>query len=109
MSLGAIMTDAPMEPDSRLTGFDPCAGCDLCIRACPAGAYDAGRDYPESWSMDRCLEKRAEIEACGLYCNNCFAACPACRFPEEDLLEIRSSESFMARQRFVLTLHVKEI
>lgn len=104
MSLGAIMTDALMEPDGRLTDFDPCAGCDECAKACPAGALEAGRSYPESWTIEKCIEKRAAIEGSGLYCNNCFAACPACRLPDSSLLEIRTVDCISKAHRFNLEI-----
>ncbi len=107
-SLGAIMTDAPMEPDGRLEGFDPCGSCTECAKACPAHAIDGGRRYPDSWSREKCLEKRAEVDSLGLYCNNCFASCPAGRIPDEDLLSIRKADSLMKRQRFSLEIRSSE-
>ena len=35
-----ILTDAELEPDPRIEGWDPCEGCDECVRACPADAID---------------------------------------------------------------------
>jgi epoxyqueuosine reductase QueG len=92
--LGAILTDASLEPDGRLTGFDPCADCDRCQRACPAKAFDPTKPYPASWSRATCEAKRAEIAAQGLYCHNCYAVCPAGRLADESLLWMRESESF---------------
>jgi ferredoxin len=104
MSLGAIMTDAPLEPDGRLEGFDPCKGCAACAEACPANALDAGKEYPESWDAKRCIAKRAEIEESKLYCNNCFAACPACSVPEAMLLGIATADCISRRHRFELEI-----
>lgn len=92
MNLGAIMTDAALEPNLRLEGFEPCEGCDLCIRACPAGALDPVKSYPDSYSRERCTAKRAEIVGKGLYCHSCFAVCPAGKLKEEELLSISEAK-----------------
>jgi epoxyqueuosine reductase QueG len=94
MSIGTILTDAEMEPDGRLDGFDPCAECDLCIRKCPARAYDARKAYPDSWSRAKCMAKRSEIAARGFYCHNCFAVCPAGRLEDKELLLLKESIDF---------------
>jgi epoxyqueuosine reductase QueG len=85
-----------LEPDGRLTGFDPCADCDRCQRACPAKAFDPSKPYPASWSRTACEAKRAEIAARGLYCHNCYAMCPAGQVAGQDLLWMRESMSFSA-------------
>jgi ferredoxin len=99
MRLGALLTDAVLEPDGRLEGYEPCRDCDLCIKACPAGAYDATKPYPESWSREKCMPKRAEIAEGGHYCHNCFAVCPAGQVADEDLLCVREAVSFYGPHR----------
>lgn len=94
MSIGAIFTDAEMEPDDRLSGFEPCTDCDLCIRRCPAKAFDPDKTYPESWSRAKCTSKRSEIAKKGYYCHNCFAVCPAGRMEDEKLLSFKESVNF---------------
>ena len=94
MCIGVIMTNAKLDPDNRLEGFEPCADCDCCIRMCPANAFDPGKNYPESWSRERCTKKRAEIDKEGLYCHNCFAVCPAGSIPDDDLLSSKNAETF---------------
>jgi epoxyqueuosine reductase QueG len=94
MSIGTILTDAEMEPDDRLKDFEPCADCDLCIRKCPAQAYDPDKTYPDSWSRSKCVSKRAEIAGKGFYCHNCFAVCPAGRLDDKALLSIKESIDF---------------
>jgi len=94
MSLGAIMTDALLPPDPRLENFNPCENCDTCIRACPARAYDPDKTYPDSWSKERCMAKRAEIVKKGLFCHNCFASCPAGQLKDDELLLKREAVSF---------------
>lgn len=95
MSLGVILTDAIIEPDPKLAGFEPCASCDLCIQNCPTGAYDPDIQYPEGWSYDTCTGKREEISATGCYCHNCFAVCPAGKLSDGDLLRIRNAVSIL--------------
>lgn len=94
MNLGAILTDAPLDPDPQLQEFHPCQDCDLCIRACPAQAFDPEKDYPHSWSREKCTSKRAEIAKKGLYCHNCFASCPAGQLKDEDLFVSKEAVSF---------------
>jgi len=93
MSLGVILTDAVMEPDKKLTDFDPCADCDLCIRECPAEAYDPEIRYPDGWSYETCISKRKDISAAGYYCHNCFAVCPAGKLNDSDLFRVRTAAS----------------
>ncbi|UCD58902.1 MAG: hypothetical protein JSV16_07290 [Candidatus Hydrogenedentota bacterium] len=98
MRLGAIKTDAVLEPDGCLEGFEPCENCDLCIKMCPAKAFDLTRRYPHSWSREKCTSKRADIAEEGLYCHNCFAVCPADEFKDEELLCIKEVKSFLNRE-----------
>jgi len=62
------MTDAELEPDGRLEGFNPREDCDLCIKTCPAKAFDPTKQYPYSYDRVKCMAKRAEIAKKGLYC-----------------------------------------
>jgi len=94
MILGAIMTDALLAPDPRLENFSPCENCDICINACPARAYDPDKTYPDSWSKEKCMAKRAEIVKKGLFCHNCFASCPAGQLKDDDLFLKREAVSF---------------
>ena len=96
MRLGAILTDATLEPDGRLLDFAPCVDCDACIRACPAGAFDREKPYPSSYDRERCMRKRAEIASKGLYCHNCYAACPAGTMWDRELLQVSRAKSIHA-------------
>jgi ferredoxin len=91
MRIGVVMTDALLQPDGRLEGFEPCMNCDLCIQMCPARAFDPDKAYPASWSRNKCTAKRRELGLRGLYCHNYLAVCPAGTIRDEDLL--RDSEA----------------
>jgi epoxyqueuosine reductase QueG len=90
---GAIFTDVVLEPDGRLEGFEPCVDCDRCITMCPANAYDSLKEYPQSWSREKCTAKRKEIASSGLYCHNCLAVCPAGKIEDTDLLRMVEAKS----------------
>ena len=94
MILGAILTDALLELDPRLENINPCENCDICIKACPARAYEPDKEYPDSWSKEKCMTKRAEIVKKGLFCHNCFASCPAGRLKDDELFLKRETVSF---------------
>ena len=48
LSLSAIVTDAPLEPDEPMKG--DCGTCNRCIEACPTGALSA----PYTYQVDKC-------------------------------------------------------
>ena len=99
MSISTIMTDAKLEPDARLADFEPCTECDLCVRKCPAHAYDPHKPYPESWSRAKCTARRAQLAAEGLYCHTCFAVCPAGRLKDQELFCTREASSVHVRDQ----------
>ncbi|MCP4179677.1 MAG: epoxyqueuosine reductase [bacterium] len=100
MSLGVILTNAPMPPDPKLEDYVPCKNCDKCIQKCPAKAYNPDKQYPEAWSINTCMQKRTQIADKGYYCHNCFVVCPACTIDDRNLLNSRMAENFNKNYRF---------
>ena len=89
MKLGVILTNAPLEPDTRLEGFDPCAGCDLCAVNCPAQAYGPNGVYHGAWLEEKCLLTRVDLEIrTGYSCNLCWEICPFGSFDDGELFEM---------------------
>ena len=97
MKLGVILTDAPLEPDKRLEGFDPCDGCDLCVTNCPARAYGPGGEYHGLWSEKKCLDMRTELDERHYICNLCWKICPASRFSDDELFDMYVSKSVVGQ------------
>jgi epoxyqueuosine reductase QueG len=84
--IGSLLTDARLEPDGKLECFDPCTGCEACIRACPAGAYGEDGSYHGAWSSEKCQAKRAELMKTGhSMCNLCWDVCHAGSYSHDDL------------------------
>ena len=79
---GAILTDAPLSAGKLLQGKG-CGGCNICVEACPAGAF-TGKSFipsePRAERMDamkcfRLMEERRKtigVSACG----HCVYVCP---------------------------------
>ena len=59
IQLAAVLTDAVLESNRKAVP-DPCIGCDLCIRNCPAGAITAPPEGEAYLPVDgkRCLDFR---------------------------------------------------
>jgi epoxyqueuosine reductase QueG len=94
MSIGVILIDALLEPDPRLTNFNPCEGCNVCIRVCPGNAFDPQKTYPDSWSKEKCLSGKEKTAAKGLKCDACFSCCRAGELLDEDLVLFEERASY---------------
>ena len=88
LRLATIMTDAELEPDPKLVGYEPCLHCKACVKACPAQAHDLSKSYPESFDRAKCEATRNELDARAIFCNRCWAICPAGKIKDEDLYKV---------------------
>jgi epoxyqueuosine reductase QueG len=94
--IGVILTDAELEADGRLEGYNPCRGCSICVDGCPEDAYGPDKTYHGHWSQERCLRSRKS----GIACANCWELCPSCRIDEERLVVMASrNKPFIERLR----------
>ncbi|MBX5477368.1 MAG: tRNA epoxyqueuosine(34) reductase QueG, partial [Clostridia bacterium] len=81
--LALVLTDAPLAP-SRPEPFDPCLGCDRCLRACPTGALAEGGAVDTTRCISYATQRRDDIpeaqrRAMGLWvwgCDVCQDVCP---------------------------------
>lgn len=79
VNLGAVLTDAPLQPDKRLDNFMPCQHCAACAEICPVRAIDKRKPPPMGFNRTLCLRfidwlrknTNDEIRLCGLCYNNC--------------------------------------
>lgn len=102
--IGALLTDAQLEADGKLQGFDPCHGCDDCVRACPAGAYGDDGSYHGVWSREKCETTRQALMARGYsWCNLCWTICPRGEYGHDELfvLDVRGSGPLARVARWV--------
>jgi ferredoxin len=102
--IGAFLTDAPLVPDDKLRGYEPCRGCDLCVRSCPAGAYGEDGSYHAVWSRGKCETTRQALRAQGYtYCNLCWDVCPLCDYSHDELfvIDVRRSQPLSGVERWV--------
>jgi ferredoxin len=103
-AIGAFLTDAQLEPDGKVHGFDPCQGCDACVRACPAGAYGDDGSYHGVWSREKCETTRRALRAQGYsQCTLCWTLCPLGDYAHDQLflIDVRRSEPLSRVARWV--------
>ncbi len=77
--LAGVLTDMPLiaDPPAPFGAEDFCMNCQVCTRACPAGAIDGDKVMvrgDEKWyvDFDKCILYFNENMSCGL----CLAVCP---------------------------------
>ena len=73
--LGAILTEAELEPDEPLK-IDYCADCDLCVKACPVQAVGVP-ELKQTVCSGYCFNHQGKGEW-RIVCHKCRDACPHC-------------------------------
>jgi len=80
VNLRVVLTDANLETDGRLTDFNPCLKCRLCIDLCPPKAIREDVDPPMGHDRDKCinfiLKLREKTHDQHFYCGYCYNFCP---------------------------------
>ncbi|MFQ5711040.1 MAG: hypothetical protein ACE5GD_04575 [Candidatus Geothermarchaeales archaeon] len=78
--IGAILTDAAIEPDGKLTDFHPCENCQACIKTCPINAISLDAEPPRGYDREACItftdwlkEKMGDNQ---FLCGCCYKSCP---------------------------------
>lgn len=73
--LVTLVTNAPLKPDPPLK-LDLCKDCDICIRACPAGALskDGKTDKEKCRAYSEETYKKFDFDI--RYCGLCIKVCP---------------------------------
>ena len=78
-----VVTDAPLEPTGPAREWDPCGGCDLCLKSCPTHAFPAPYKISRKlcithwlWGLPapRVLRDKQENRLFG--CGDCVGICP---------------------------------
>lgn len=80
INFGVILTDAVIEPDRRLTEFDPCQNCRVCVDLCPPKAIKDGFHPPEGYNRQTCIgfvmRLRERLGDRNFLCGSCYDHCP---------------------------------
>jgi len=81
VNLSVVLTDAQLEPDQQMTGFNPCTNCTVCVEICPIRAIKEDLPPPLGFKRDRCVRFvdwiREETKDKDMLCGYCFDRCPA--------------------------------
>ena len=70
LTLGTVLTNAPLLPDPARVSPDRCGSCMACVRACPVGALSG-----QKWSQDKRRDDIVNVDACRM-CLRCMQVCP---------------------------------
>jgi epoxyqueuosine reductase QueG len=79
INIGVVLTNASLEPDAKVK-FNPCTNCNVCAKACPAGAIRTDLNPPASHDREKCikfiLNLRRITKNERFFCGYCFDKCP---------------------------------
>jgi len=82
VNIGVVVTDAVLEPDVK-PNFNPCQGCDVCVKSCPVKAVREDLDSPISHNREVCVNfvqrLRDEMNDQKFFCGYCYDKCPVGR------------------------------
>jgi len=80
VNFGAVLTDASLKRDGKLTDFNPCSDCRLCVGLCPVKAIRADVSPPTSHDREKCVsfvqKLREKMSDKGFLCGYCYNSCP---------------------------------
>jgi epoxyqueuosine reductase QueG len=80
VNLGVVLTDTNLEPDEKLTDFNPCLNCRLCVDLCPPKAIREAISPPVGHDRDKCINFVLKLRkrTCDrhFYCGYCYDSCP---------------------------------
>ena len=80
VNFGAVLTDAKLEPNEKLTNFNPCQDCQICADVCPPKAIKEDRNPLKSHNRDICLnfiqKLRESTNDKRFLCGYCYKICP---------------------------------
>jgi epoxyqueuosine reductase QueG len=78
--LGALLTDAELDPTPKLEDFNPCRQCTRCAEICPVEAIDPTLPPPKGFNREKCVNfvyfLRKSTRNKIFYCGVCFENCP---------------------------------
>lgn len=104
VNFGAVLTDAKLEPNEKLTNFNPCQDCELCASSCPPKAINTSLDPPKSHNRDVCLDfiqkLRESTDDARFLCGYCYKNCP--------LGKVHKPGFELSRYRSLLDLSIHE-
>jgi len=93
VNIGVVVTDAVLEPDEKLVGFNPCQACKVCANVCPVEAVEEGLDPPISHNREACVNfiqrLRDETGEKKFFCGYCYDNCPVGRTRKRGFLVSR--------------------
>ena len=80
VNFGVVLTDAILEPDSKLTKFNPCQKCRVCLDLCPPKAIRQNVSPPKGHDRYTCVNFVLRLrEGTGdrhFLCGYCYDNCP---------------------------------